>query len=113
MTEELDKRLEHYGVKGMRWGVRKKPKRRSRESRDVKRLSKKPARELTNEQLARATKRLNLEKNFKSATETTASRGRRAVGKILANAAATILTTLLVSEGTKMAYAAFKKKRGG
>ena len=81
MTDELDDFLEHYGVKGMKWGVRKSRKQRRREARlrrleeksakkkinasedakAVAKLRKKKVSELSNAELKLVAERLNLE----------------------------------------------------
>lgn len=81
MTDELDDFLEHYGVKGMKWGVRKSRKQRRREAKlrrleeksakkkinasedakTVAKLRKKKVSELSNSELKLVAERLNLE----------------------------------------------------
>lgn len=113
---KVTKLLEHYGVKGMRWGVsRSKSKTgRSAESKKVSSLRGKRAGQLSNKELKQVNERLSLESQYKSATKSHASKGKKAVGDILSNAAKTIATALLVSEGSKLAKqvitAAIKKK---
>ena len=50
----------HYGVKGMKWGIRK----RSRQSKDAFRLKTSRVATLSNAQLQRANKRMKLEQDF-------------------------------------------------
>ena len=94
--------LEHYGVKGQKWGVRKK-RGRSAESKSVAGLRKKTARQLSNKQLKKVNERLALETQYKSINKSRASKGKSVVGNILAGAGKTIVTSLLVSVGTKYA----------
>ena len=58
-TEELY----HYGIQGMKWGVRKRQ--RSADSAEVKQIRKKRIKEMSNKDLQTANKRLQLEKNYK------------------------------------------------
>ena len=70
--------LQHYGVLGMKWGVRRTPeqlakaaKKRGDWSDDAKELSRirsKKVKSLSNVELKRANERLNLEKNYRDLT---------------------------------------------
>lgn len=86
--------LSHYGVKGMRWGVRK-----SRPSRDTKKTSAKKTTptsntskknklsDLSDDELRRRINRLNMEKQYKDLTarkeNAYVARGKKAVENIL------------------------------
>ncbi len=84
--------LEHYGVRGMRWGVtntirsvsKSKPKKKTtgdhRKSREIQRQR---TPQLTNRQLELANKRLNLERNFNRLNPGRITRGQAAVAGIL------------------------------
>lgn len=72
MSIDLDDFLQHYGKKGMRWGVRKK-KNNSKPSNDAKRaeyalgkLNKGGTRALSNNELRDLNKRLQLEQQLKN-----------------------------------------------
>lgn len=70
--------LRHYGVLGMKWGVRRTPdqlaraaKKRgdwSEEAKDLKTIRSKKVKSLSNAELRRANERLNLEKNYRDLT---------------------------------------------
>lgn len=70
--------LQHYGVLGMKWGVRRTPdqlaraaKKRGDWSDDAKELSRirsKKVKSLSNVELKRANERLNLERNYRDLT---------------------------------------------
>jgi len=60
----LEAFLEHYGIKGMKWGVRNEKPRLSSDYKKVSELRKKPVKSLTNHQLKIANERLNLETSF-------------------------------------------------
>lgn len=66
--EVIDDFLAHYGVKGMRWGVRKKSGKKSSEAKRFEAVDKKRKeqglRALTNKELADFNKRAELEKKF-------------------------------------------------
>ena len=77
--------LVHHGVKGMRWGVRKKS-RRSTGSKDHKRakaLSKKKPENLTNKEMQDLIKRKGLEKQYKSVNPSAVQRGMTLSNKVL------------------------------
>ena len=76
--------LMHFGVKGMKWGVRKK------RIKDAKRwTSKKQAKidGMTDDQLKKANNRLRLEKEYKQLTQTKLEKYRKRVGKAAEEAA--------------------------
>ena len=79
--------LQHRGVKGMKWGVRKKrtitP---SDDSVEYKRIKKKKVSEMTNAELKKHNDRANLERNYKQLNQSVISRGIAVIG------AATALT---------------------
>lgn len=78
--------LEHYGIKGMKWGVRRKRGPSGRVSKDhaeSRRLLQKKRIELSNEDIQRVNKRLNLEKEMARLDPTGRGVGKRAVDKFL------------------------------
>jgi hypothetical protein len=88
---EVEEFIAHHGVKGMKWGVRKSRSSISKnpaseDHSEVSALKKKKKHELSDKQLERVNKRLNLEKNYNKLNPTTIKRG--AIG------AAAILSTL-------------------
>lgn len=99
LTEEF---LAHFGVKGMRWGVRRdgsstgkrsKSKSDSSESKDSKRsskLRKKKASEMSNDELKELTRRLQLEKQLRDLTPQT---NRYQQGKKVVNEAVWMANT--------------------
>lgn len=70
--------LRHYGVLGMKWGVRRTPDQLARaakkrgdwsdEAKDLKEIRSKKIKSLSNAELKRANERLNLEKNYRDLT---------------------------------------------
>jgi hypothetical protein len=77
--------IEHYGVKGMKWGVRKKGT--GRQSSDFKRtvpLRNRDHRELSNKQIQKVNARINLEQNYARLNPTKIQIGSRAVKGLLA-----------------------------
>lgn len=61
--------LYHYGVLGMKWGIRRKSRTPSADSAKVKAIRKKRVSEMSNQELIDANNRLNLERNYKSLTK--------------------------------------------
>lgn len=84
--------LMHFGVKGMKWGVRKK------RIKDAKKwTSKKQAKidGMSDEQLKKANNRLRLEKEYKQLTQTKLEKYRKRVGKATEEAAFNTLQNAL------------------
>ena len=84
--------LAHYGIKGMRWGVRKQ------RIKDAKRwTSKKQAKidGMSDDQLRKANNRLRLEKEYKQLTQTKLEKYRKRAGKAAEEAAFNTLQNVL------------------
>lgn len=91
MTDPVERILAHYGVRGMRWGVRRNAdgttsrtgKRiKSEDHKEAEGLKKKRVSEMSNQELRRLNERMQLEQNYKQlmAKEgTTISKGQRYV----------------------------------
>ena len=60
--------LAHYGVLGMKWGVRRKSRTTSADSAKVKAIRKKKVNEMSNQELRDANNRLQLERQYKDLT---------------------------------------------
>jgi hypothetical protein len=97
---EWDNYLKHYGVPGMKWGVRNPP------GRGVRGKSKpKSAKSMSDKELQAAVTRLNLERNYNRLTQSTSS---KIAGKV-AKTVGTIAGAAVVSVGTKHAVKALNK----
>lgn len=84
--------LAHYGIKGMKWGIRKNrqsggsSRRKSRqdgwsdEAREVQRLKKKKPQELSNAELKRMNERIQLEQNYARLNPSTIKKGLAIAG---------------------------------
>lgn len=111
-NEKVKDFIEHHGVKGMRWGVRRSKAaiKRSAESKRVSELRARPKQSLTNKQLRIVNERLNLEQQFSRLNPTTVAIGHNAVRNTLAivGTAAT-LYNIVNSPAGKAAVAAGKK----
>lgn len=82
--------LEHYGVKGMKWGQRKQPKRQSTDGKEATRILEKAGKEgirsLTNHELRVINSRRGLEKAFETQNPppaTLASHGKKFAKEVL------------------------------
>lgn len=98
-TEQPVKSLYHYGIKGMRWGVRKsrstKTDKQSDDYKKTKPLRKKKASELSNEELKALTTRLQLEKQFKDLNKKDIAKGQKFVTDILKEVGKEVAKTAL------------------
>jgi len=90
--------IEHYGTKGMQWGVRKK-RTRSSESKTTSALRKKKAFQLTDDELKKVNARLNLEKQFNQLNPSATAKASKVVVGVLGNIAKQTATDI----GTKYA----------
>jgi hypothetical protein len=82
----LDEFLEHYGIKGMQWGVRRKRGSSGRVSSDYstsRKLTKKKTSQLSNEELTKLKSRLKLEAEVARLSPTAGAKGKRLFGRAL------------------------------
>ena len=77
--------LSHYGVLGMKWGVRRKSRTPSADSAKVKAIRKKRIDEMSNQELRDANNRLQLESQYKQLTKKT-NIGKKAAQSYIATA---------------------------
>lgn len=83
--------LQHWGVKGMKWGVRKK---RPEAHEDYKRAhSKKSVRDMSDKELREANNRLQMEQQYANLTSKKTSAGKKFVTGVLVAAATSVATT--------------------
>lgn len=92
--------LAHYGILGMKWGVRRKSRTPSADSAKVKAIRKKKIDEMSNQDLRDANTRLQLESQYKQLTKKTN------IGK---KAAQSYIATAGLVAGVVGATATFKK----
>lgn len=101
--------LYHYGVLGMRWGVRRKSARQSSEdSSNVKNIRKKRVDEMSNKELIEANNRIQLERQYKSLT---GGKAKRAV-KAFVGTAGTITAVVSAAKVYKKIGEAALRKLG-
>ncbi|MET0786493.1 MAG: hypothetical protein ABWY25_07305 [Paenisporosarcina sp.] len=89
-SERIQEIIEHYGTKGMRWGVRTKNK-----GGTAKTKYKTSPKDLTNEELNRRVKRLETEKRYNELNSGSISAGQKLATEILTNSGRTFVTTVL------------------
>lgn len=80
--------LEHFGIKGMKWGVRRKRQGNGRvDSSDfsnTKHLRNRRTRELSNREIQEINNRINLETNYNRLNPSRMARGRHAAMTVIA-----------------------------
>ena len=106
MADDVDNFLEHYGVKGMKWGVSRSGggSNKGRTSREDKvRAKRKDAKRrrqtLKDKDLDQLVKRLEQEKKLKNLLDEDLAPGRTATKKLLANAGTKVAGTVLAGAG--------------
>lgn len=120
LSPEVEAFIEHYGVRGMRWGVRKSRSARAKypqssESKKVQKLRERKAGQLSNKQLQTVNTRLNLEQNYSKLNPNAIKRGTVAAAAILSTVQLGVTAyNLATSPAGKAAIAAGRKAaRGG
>jgi len=108
MQSEVDDFLEHFGTKGMRWGVRKARGSKAhsvvedanRKAITARAGTKKKRRTLSNDEINDFIKRLEQEKKLKALIDEDISPGKQAVKKILGETGKSIFATAARGAGT-------------
>lgn len=92
----MSNELYHYGIKGMKWGVRKQ-----REPSE-KKSKKKRLKDMSDEELSKKLKRMNLENQYKKLTEPKRKvYGRKFVDTVLVGSAFTLSSAVVQQYGRK------------
>lgn len=116
MTDDAVKEyLEHYGVKGMKWGIRRKrgsdgrvsgPKKTSR-GRTI--YQKTPDR-LSEAELQRRIKRLELEKKYRDLNTPTVTKGKKFASETIQNTGRSVIGTVVGTTASFAVSRALNKK---
>lgn len=103
-SQEVMEYLEHFGIKGMHWGVRKdRSSKTSQDYKDAQALRKKKPSELSNAELKKLTERINLEKQYNAATT---NKQKKAVKAWLSREGGKLLRDVAKEQGPKIIAAA-------
>lgn len=84
--QDVKEFIEHHGVVGMHWGVRRgsSARRQSTDSKRVSELRKRPKHQLTNKQLRTVNERMKLEQNFSRMNPGSVKKGAETAAAMLA-----------------------------
>lgn len=118
-TEAPVNSLYHFGIMGMKWGVRRprgadgrivEGSRGSEDHNKARDLKKKGARNLSNAELKSYVERMNLEKQYSNLNKKEISAGRKFVTDVLVTAGKTTLTNFAAKQMTTALEKAVTKK---
>lgn len=101
-----DNFLEHYGTKGMKWGIRKAVSGRKGKSASA------TAKTLTDKELKKRVNRLNMEKQYTKMSESSVSKGKGMVAGMLKTAGKQKMQSVInqiVSEAVDLGISAILK----
>ena len=102
--------LQHYGILGMKWGVRRTPAQLTRANGRAGKTE--SSDEMSDSELRSKINRLQMEKQYKQLTSSEISVGRKFVQDVLTNAAKQTATNYVSKYMTKGIDAAIKKATG-
>ena len=105
--------LKHYGIKGMRWGIRRTPEQLGhvRSSWGTEKKTADPSK-MSDEELRTRTNRLELEERYAAAKDKQKARSTSVVSKLLSNAANQLASQALSKVVNKIIDKIFDKKEG-
>lgn len=105
-----DTYIEHFGVKGMKWGVRRYQNKDGSLTPAGKKRYSKPVSEMSDQELRAAINRLQMEKQYNQLTQSQVNKGRKFVSEIIKNAAKQTATNYVSKFLTKEIDDLLKKK---
>lgn len=110
----MDTELKHYGIKGMKWGVRRTPEQLGhvRSLRDTHKTTTDPSK-MSDAELRKRAERLELEERYAVAKDKQKARSTSVVKKLLTDAANQLATKTLNALVAKFVNKMFDKKNGG
>ena len=120
MTEDRDDILQHFGVTGMKWGVRRTQaalasaraeRNEIKRSKDKTRF-KTSAKKLTDSELDTRIKRMQTEKQYNELNKRTVSKGQAAVVDVLTNSSKSVAQKTITGAGNLAVKTALKNKFG-
>lgn len=110
----IEEFLQHYGKKGMKWGVRKSRTRVKAGGKTTNRTHyKKPPVKLSDQELTKRIKRLELEKRYKDLNAPEKSSGTKYIHGLLESSGKTATGAIVGGVVTFAVQRALKKKFGG
>lgn len=109
MSDVVDEFLEHYGVKGMKWGSRKAGTGKSSSSRT--KYAKAPSK-LSGDELAKRIKRMETEKKYNQLNRRDVSEGEQFVKDVVTGAGRRVATTVLTGASLAAIKVALSSKLG-
>ena len=107
--ELVDKTLTHFGVIGMKWGVRKGSSADTKVRRDRAKMHKN-RRTMSDSDIKRAVSRMQMEKKLKTLVEEDITPGRLAAKEFLSKTGAAVIGAVAVSAGQALVKSYLAKK---
>jgi len=95
--------LKHFGILGMRWGIRRGSSKSSEDSLKAKTLRKKKLDQLSNQELKDLNNRLQLERQYKELTAKGVNKGRKKVSEVLSKMGGELVNSVIRGFAERMA----------
>jgi phosphotransferase system IIB component len=108
--EAVEEFLEHFGIKGMKWGIRNQPSKKDQKVRNKRQQISVKRRHLEDGDLNAYITRLNSEKKLKELVDNDLSPGKTIAKKIMSDAGQQVARTVVVGLGVYAIRAAIQKK---
>jgi hypothetical protein len=109
-VEQVGNFIEHYGKKGMKWGVRRsKGSKASKKGPSKKRVQPKSAKELSDDDLRKAINRMNMEKQYTDLVKSRNKSPNRAVSNFILGVGSTAVKGAVTGLATQQVSAVLKK----
>lgn len=102
-TDLVKQFIEHHGVKGQKWGVRRKDTSTNSSSgpRKLSSITSENTKHLTNDELRKIIERMNLDRQFSELTSAKTHAGRKYTKTLLENSGKTAVGVLVSAVATK------------